>query len=66
MRVLLPLVPEGDPYSSTSCEVIGIVGACKDEFIGVSADPAIVVDAFGFGRLCVYGIARAVLVASDD
>ncbi|GJU22758.1 hypothetical protein Tco_1156100 [Tanacetum coccineum] len=47
VRVLPSLVPEGDPYSSTSCEVFEIVGSCEDECVGVGAESTVDVDAFG-------------------
>ncbi|GKD40185.1 hypothetical protein Tco_1260392 [Tanacetum coccineum] len=48
MMVLISLVLKGDPYLSTSCEVFGVVGAYEDEFVGVGAEFAVVIDAFGF------------------
>ncbi|GJX75934.1 hypothetical protein Tco_0322745 [Tanacetum coccineum] len=59
VRVLLSLALEDDPWSTdshvgtvdrislTSYEVFGISAACEDEFVGVGAVSAVVVDAVG-------------------
>ncbi|GJU68801.1 hypothetical protein Tco_1255060 [Tanacetum coccineum] len=47
MKVLISIVLEDDPYSSTSCEVFGVSAACEDEIVGFGALSIIVVDAVG-------------------